>query len=477
MTVVPVKRQLAVRIFTPADQFAFAAWSGDRNPMHVDAVAARRLLSGRMVVHGVHTLLWALDLYCLGDADDNPVALRCDFAHPVSVGDEVVLEQADASDGRSVITASVDGLVCSEITLLRAAACAVRAVPVSDAQQSLGSLDVPLDAAPETQVGLQFNAGRSVPADVFPNAARRFGRERIGSLMALSYAVGMVCPGLHSVFSSLQLVVIDSADAGPLRFDVTRYDRRFGLFIVGFDGDVRGELRAFRRPPPQPQPSHEDVCARVDREEFAGTTQLVLGGSRGLGETTAKILAAGGASVVISHAMGAADAARVADEINAGGRGRCTTLRLDLAADTFEAALGPHVADLDAIYLFATPRIYRKRSALFDRAAFDEFVDFYAGRLHALCLWLEKTPTERRVTVCVPSTVFIAERPKGMTEYAMAKAAAEILADDLNKSLRRVRVVCKRLPRMATDQTASILQVTTEPAVDVLLAWLREMRA
>ena len=54
---------LGERVFSDADQQWFAAASGDGNPMHVDAVAARRLLSGRQVVHGMHTLVQALELW------------------------------------------------------------------------------------------------------------------------------------------------------------------------------------------------------------------------------------------------------------------------------------------------------------------------------------------------------------------------------------------------------------------------------
>jgi NAD(P)-dependent dehydrogenase (short-subunit alcohol dehydrogenase family) len=471
-----VKRRLAVRIFTPEDQRRFAAWSGDVNPMHVDSVAARRLLSGRQVVHGIHTLLWALDLW-QADGRALPPTLRCEFANPVSVGDEVVLEQADGGAGEpSVLTASVDGLVCTELTL----GGMQPALPAFDAQgpvRPLGALDAPLDEAPEAQAGWAFAAGRDAPADAFPQAARLLGGPaRLGAVMALSYTVGMVCPGLHSVFSSLRLTLADVAAPSALTFSVKRYDKRFGLFTIGFDGSLRGELRAFRRPPPQPQPSSVEIGAQVDAQAFAGAQAIVLGGSRGLGETTAKILAAGGADVLVSYAAGADDAARVAAEIEAAGRGHCRTVKLDLTADSFEA-LRPHAASLTEVWFFSTPRIYRKKAALFDRRAFDEFAAFYLGAFHDLCVWLEQAVGERRVQVFLPSTVFIAERPKGMTEYAMAKAAAEVLADDLNRSLDHVRVVCERLPRLATDQTASIMPVATGSSVDVLLALARALHA
>ena len=50
------------RTFTLDDQLAFAALAGDFNPLHVDPLAARRLIFGEVVVHGVHAVLWALDV-------------------------------------------------------------------------------------------------------------------------------------------------------------------------------------------------------------------------------------------------------------------------------------------------------------------------------------------------------------------------------------------------------------------------------
>jgi len=52
---------LAQRSFSDKDQQEFAAASGDHNPMHMDALLARRTQAGAPVVHGVHLLLWALD--------------------------------------------------------------------------------------------------------------------------------------------------------------------------------------------------------------------------------------------------------------------------------------------------------------------------------------------------------------------------------------------------------------------------------
>ena len=129
----------------------------------------------------------------------------------------------------------------------------------------------------------------------------------------------------------------------------------------------------------------------------------------------------------------------------------------------------------DAVFYFATPRIYRKKSSIFDVGLFNEFIAFYGERFQALCLALEDHCGERRVKVFVPSTIFIDERPKGMTEYAMAKAAVEILCADLQRSLRRVSIVVQRLPRLETDQTATLVAVKHASNADTLLPLVKRL--
>lgn len=470
---------LGEKTFSPQDQRDFAAASRDCNPMHVDALAARRLLSGRQVVHGIHTLIHALNLAPRRGSGAR-LHIRCSFANPVNVGDRVAFSQIDDANGDVKLVAAVDGLTCTEIVVAPLPADGTdeptpRVLDPGLPTRRIGEIAAALDETPGSQVGvaIELEAWSDSLADMFPHAAALLGAETLSSVAQLSYFVGMVCPGLHSVFSSLQFTTTGATGNG-LRFEVRKYDPRFRLFTVAFDGAVRGELRAFLRPPPQSQPSAREVAARLDGLEFKGKRSLVIGGSRGLGETTAKLIAAGGGDVVITFAVGRSDAEAVAADINASGRGRCEVAQLDMSAE-FQGLPGIDAAGLDAVYFFSTPRIYAKRNELFDRAAFDGFVGFYLQRFYELCRWLERSERDTPLKVYLPSTVFIADRPKGMTEYAMAKAAAEVLADDLNRSLRNVTVVHTRLPRLATDQTASILKVSVASNLDAMLEVVRLM--
>ena len=55
------REAIAHRRFSEEDQERFAHWTGDRNPMHLDPVAARRTHAGAPVVYGILMLLWAFD--------------------------------------------------------------------------------------------------------------------------------------------------------------------------------------------------------------------------------------------------------------------------------------------------------------------------------------------------------------------------------------------------------------------------------
>lgn len=473
-------RPLGSRCFSDADQQAFAKASGDFNPMHVDAIAARRLLSGRQVVHGVHVLLEALNRW-RPVTSCRPNSLRCSFDHPVSVGDEVEFRQRDDAAGETVLQACVGGVVCADIriSMLALANIALARPPAAmDAKRDVTGLEHPLDEAPGSQADTTFFLRPSVTdwwAQAFPVASDSLSTEILASLAALSNFVGMVCPGEHSVFSSLSVALHQTVpDGEPLTMQLRRFDPRFKLFMIACTGPLTGEIRAFLRPPPQQQPSTLALAPHIRHDEFRGTRSLVVGGSRGLGELAAKIIAAGGGDVVITYASGRSDAERVADDISAHGHGRCELMPADLSDPAWTGIVnaGP---GWTAVYFFATPRIYRTRAEIFDHAAFEDLFHFYVVQFRAMCRMLERRAGLPPVRVYFPSTVFIDERPKGMTEYAMAKAAAEILADDLNRQQKAVRIIHTRLPRMATDQTSSVMGVEVASSVDVLVPVIRQV--
>lgn len=465
--------------FSAQDQEIFATLSFDRNPMHMDPVAARRLLTGRPVVHGIHVLLTALECW-VNEHALVPTFLDCAFNNAVNVDDNVVFKQKNQGDGQFVIEASVNGLLCAKLRITASRPVSppgsVRAGPgVAGGDSFFERVDTPLDEPPSHHLQKRY----VVRVDAlhltahFPHTCRQLGSSRTTGLLALSYFVGMVCPGLNSIFSTVSLKLDEStAGADSIGFSVDQYDERFRLFNVSLDGILAGRLTAFLRPPPLQQPTMAEVSTKVAPAEFKGTRSLVIGASRGLGEMAAKILAAGGGDVTISYAQGLTDIETVNADINASGLGTSKLLQLDVTSGDFAAI---DFEALDAIYFFATPRIYRKKAGVFDSTLFDEFIDFYVASLYRLCLHIETLALARKMRIYVPSSVFIAERPDGLVEYAMAKAAAEVLIEDINKAFRKVSIVATRLPKLSTDQTSSVLKTSTGDNLDALLPVIRAM--
>jgi hypothetical protein len=429
----------------------------------------------------MHTLLWALESANLRDLDGHG-EIECQFVQPVSVGEEVHLH-CDINEGPGRFAVMQGGRLCTQIRLTPKARSPVgQSFTLASAGTASPpeSATTPMSVPPEQWIGSR-NSVLLAEGDVesaFPRVCSALGVATVRSLARLSYIVGMLCPGQHSIFSSFRVALRTASGAGEgrLHFEVRRYDPRFSLVVIDVEGAIAGEVRAFVRPHPQQQSPTRDLLTRVQSREFDGLRALIIGGSRGLGELTAKLLSAGMGKVLLTYAKGRQDAERTIMDIDSATVGRAEAIEFRLGEHGW-ADLLARCGQLDAVFYFPTPKIFRRSSGAFDRSMFDEFLDYYVTEFAALCNALEARASVPSVRVFMPSSTAISERPRGMTEYTMAKAAAEVLAEDLGRLLRHVDVVQERLPRLSTDQTSTVLPVKSESNVDVLLPLVRRVLA
>jgi len=235
---------------------------------------------------------------------------------------------------------------------------------------------------------------------------------------------------------------------------------------------VSGVLSAFVRVPPVSQPPMAAVAEHVTSGEFADSTALVIGGSRGLGELTAKLVSAGGGRVILTYAIGKTDAEKLANEINAWG-GTCEIFPYDIHKNADEQ-LEALKATPTHLYYFATPMIFGGNANYFSPERFAKFNEFYVQGFSRLIEAIRHR-TPEGISVFYPSSVFVENRPQHMTEYAMSKAAGEILCADIARSCKNLRVLVERLPRLRTDQTSTLIQVDALNAVSVMLPIVRTM--
>jgi len=472
--------KVAQRIFSPFDQEQFASISGDHNPMHMDALRARRTQAGAPVVHGIHLLLWALDSLAAARPDLPKMrTIKSEFSKFVYPGETVVAEAEAKGSSGIRLTLSVDNAPRTKVVIDFGDEVEVSPRWDGDPSKTVRMVTQPqnleLDELANLSGRISFQMTPGVALSSFPCATRWLGARRVEALAATSQQVGMVCPGLHSIYSGLFVFACtDScADAG-LAFRVTEVDKRFRAVeqeIVG--GGLCGTVSSFARMPPVEQAPMKALAGVVSPTEFTGSLALIVGGSRGLGELTAKLIATGGGDVLITWQSGREDAERVAQEIRSFG-GRCTTFAYDSRKPTAKQIAILERAPSHAYY-FATPAIFKPQSDFFSSERLNEFLAVYVDGFWQLARALRDR--QPHLSLYYPSSIAVTDRPKGMVEYAMAKAAGEALCSDMNAFLAPLRAFVSRLPRLSTDQTASVSPVETANPLDVMLPIVREVQS
>jgi hypothetical protein len=473
---------LARRTFTPADQRMFAEASGDFNPIHIDPAAARRTQAGQLVVHGVHAMIWGLETAAAAEMLDRPVSsVRTVFQRFILVGQAVsvrCLREETPNAGELRLDLENDGSSFATITVQFSSSDVRDETALADAPEtSIGRdpLSPPVDEMDGSRGWVSPATLAETLANQFPALARVLEARRVTGLALMSTVVGMACPGRHSIFTSLHARVDTAESDRPgLGWEARRPDRRYLRIDLTLAGSGwQAEARALVRPAPVEPAGFEGLSRDVDPTEFSGRRAVVIGGSRGLGAVTAKLLAAGGAHVLITFAVGQDEAMAVAADIS---RHRGTDVAAIARCDVLEAFGEPLALALRSathVYYFATPHISRPRSGVFSDEAFGDFIQTYVTRFYDLCCLALDRAGDQPLSILYPSSVAVTDRPRGMTEYAMAKAAGEVLCQDLARSDPRLAISMPRLPRVLTDQTALSIPVRAETPQAVMLPLLR----
>jgi NAD(P)-dependent dehydrogenase (short-subunit alcohol dehydrogenase family) len=465
---------IASRSFTLHDQHEFARLSGDFNPLHLDAQFARRTQMGAPVVHGIHTLLWALEsVLRAGSFDIGNIRVR--FHQPLFLDETVEVRIAGRTEAAIDLDVAAGGTLIAAIRLSSQPgkiAGAVAGEAVSTPRSFERPADVPFEQMSDQRGAVAAPAGQDETRRIFPALSNAVGPVAVGALMATSQIVGMACPGLHSLFAGLDVTRDAEGDTRVLGYAVRKVDVRFRSLQIDIAGSgLTGRLDAFARLQPTAQADMKTVSARVAGKPFAGQRALIIGGSRGLGEVAAKIVAAGGGHPVISFREAEPEADRVAAEIRQAGA-TCDVIQYDALQPAAAQLSG--IGAVDSCYYFATTKIFQRRSDQFEPARLRVFLDYYVDGFFNLCAALAEQ--NAGVAIFYPSTTAVDTATAGIAEYAMAKAAGETLVRQLNTFLPGVHAISRRLPRIATDQTATVGVASAQDALDVLLPIVHEVQ-
>lgn len=444
---------------------AFAKLSGDYNPLHLDPVSARRYQFGSTLIHGINGTLRALDFFLANE--QQPVSLtslKVLFSKPVQQSDkmEFLVERISATTAHIEIHCQGKKVQSIELSFIAQTNfdSTSRIPPLGEEGEISTPADIGIEQAENLCGSAQLVWKPELFAKLFGQLSDKVPESQCATILGTTSIVGMQCPGLNSVYARLTLDLDTdcSAPVSQLDYRVENIDPRFARVIMAVSNSAAtGEIEAFFRPAPAEQASFSEIRTLVQKNQFAAQHALIIGGSRGLGEVTAKLLAAGGARTQITFANGRDDALRVVEDISAGG-GLCDATQFNVLYGEIPEDLFRAPDRITHIYYMASPLIEKNSTSLWDANVFSKFVDVYVRGLADLL-----TPLTRRVdyrdvklNIYLPSTVFLDCPERGFAEYIVAKAAVESFATQLVNRYPKWKLHTPRLPRMLTDQTSGV---------------------
>ena len=457
-------RLLQSRIFTLKDQLDFAEFSGDKNPIHINSLEARRTIAGQCIVHGINSLLWALDMF-VSSTGVTVHSCKAKFQNSVFLNEIIDCFWNEESNKLSLVSNSI--VLCSiklepgsvkKVDSMEIPVCKTREVPEARSFKECVSLQT---------VSLSFFGNPEMAKQLFPSFCAKYGKATTCDLALLSEIVGMQVPGLNSLFLSVQVNFLDNK--GAKFFKIEKSDSRYGTMELAITAStLRGLAQVVFRPSPQKSQSIDELSKQVKKGEFKNVNALIIGGSRGLGEIIAKLIACGGGKSVITYNSGLVEATRLKNEITSHGE-MCDILQLSIGK---KSNVLDHYNGFNQLYYFATPKIFGKRSLGFNETLYNTFVEVYVKGFAKVCEKLLQG-TEH-IAVFYPSSIAIEKPLASLEEYIAAKLEGEEFCKELNKK-NNMTVFYPRLPRIDTDQTLSLIKALSADPAEVLLPHLREM--
>jgi len=453
------------RIFTTNDQNQFAQFSGDTNSMHLNSVYARRTIAGQCVVHGINSLMWALELF-VKKAKLTPSEIDIKFLKPIFLDEKV---NCFWDEETNKLQLEYDSVIFSEISLEFSRRIKTSSVFLRTKQplQEPTEKDFTqfIDCPPNK---LFFRGDNLLAFKMFPRLSKNYGPNICCEIALISEIIGMQAPGLHSMLLSTNIKFMENKDEP--QFSIKDIHKKFKVLKIEIKASsLTAEVNAFVRPKPSVGPSLEYLKGKIKESEFQNTRALIIGGSRGLGECVAKIIAIGGGESVITFVSGHSDAIRIAKEIT-DLKQECSILRLKIPEDI--SSLN-NLGEFNQVYYFPTPKIFGKRKFDYDIDLYKDFYRIYVSSFKKVVDYFNNT--SKYTSIYYPSSVAIDEPIHELYEYIDAKKQGEKLCSQM-RILNNISILSTRLPRTATDQTMSLVDSKSKSPDEVMLPIIRQMQ-
>ena len=443
---------LSKKSFTKKDLLWFAERSGDYNPIHLNEEISRRCISGEIIVPGMYLLLWALNN--ISKIEKKGLSkINATFHHVATLNDNLELSYKK----------DLENFILS----IRSGIRTIATIRINFFIEIIKDNSLNGDPPKNFPKDIVFNKIKNLSGELksylnkdcmkeFKFLEKYSMHNIISSLMAFSRLVGMEVPGLNSLFIGINIDISKNYENKKIKWSVVRHTNINSLILLSIKGNgINGRISTMFRPLPVNQPNITDIYKKLKKVNFKGKVALIIGGSRGLGEYTAKMLASSGALVIITYSEGENDAIKIKNEINKFGS-TCYCIKMNVTKPT-AAFIEIKLLNLNIthVYYFASPKIKESRNTNIDKILYKKYLIIYVEAFKDI-IKLMCSFYGNNFILFYPSTIYATEGSNIFKEYINAKLKAEKEISILNGNAKKDFIYSARLPRLFTDQNPNL---------------------
>ena len=201
-------------------------------------------------MHGIHILITSLDFWLL-KGKKRPEEIQCNFIKPIKLYEEAKFFYFKIDKNKYSIEVIVKEIVHTKITFNFNSYYSGENYQFTKRKSFLiKKKRKALDLSPEYFVKKKFKL-KLEKDKIYKKhylSKTNFGKNFYSSLMAISFFIGMICPGRNAIFASVKLKFNKIYKKnGYAYFYIKNFDTRIGMFNIIVSGFLKGEIKAFYR--------------------------------------------------------------------------------------------------------------------------------------------------------------------------------------------------------------------------------------
>jgi hypothetical protein len=423
----------------------FAKKSGDFNPLHLDEKYSSRYLFGRRIAHG--SLVLSLVLKKTTLSNDLITDLKCLFLKPIYINDYLNFETKNYKNFQSIIVRKKNKEKVIDILIKK------KNQNFNYQKFSLKKANAKkkLISQIREEKDIIKNIGKVKKINLYLKKKKflTVNKNLFYFILLVSKEIGMNYPGQRSLFLSCRFKLQNTLFKDS-NFKILDFDKNLSSLIAEYNfGYYTCETKSLLLPNKKKIIS---TNKKLNLKLLKNSFFLVIGGSRGLGFLTTRILLNSGFNVTSTYFNNK-------DELIKLKKIFPSTLKIkkiNILTKKDKRRILNILYKYDYIFYFSSCKIL-KTGQYFDKQYFNNLKLFYLNFLQFIIF--NKNRLKSNCKVFFPSTIFLDDKfkKKQFSEYTKVKKEVENISEKFNKVHRKL-FYNYRLKAFDTDQNYSFYQ-------------------